>query len=130
MQRIRLILIPSAVVLGVLALVAASVRNPVRTPHMPILAGDIESLASTVERVNGRLAANWQKLELPPAGPAPELQVLRRLSLALHGTIPSLEELREFQADAGPLRLERWTRRMLSDRRFSDYFAEIGRAHV
>ncbi len=59
------------------------------------------------------------------------MTVLRRLSLALHGTIPSLEELRRFEADQAPDRLERWTATLLEDPRFSDYFAErLARAYV
>jgi hypothetical protein len=49
--------------------------------------------------------------------------MLRRLSLVLHGTTPSLEEIRLFEADDGPDRMERWIHRALSDRRFADYFA-------
>ena len=52
------------------------------------------------------------------------MQVLRRLSLALQGTVPSLQEVRQFEADERSDRLEHWTRRMLADKRFADYFAE------
>jgi hypothetical protein len=63
--------------------------------------------------------------------PAEDLQVLRRLSLALHGTIPALEEIRQFEADQRPDRLEHWTRRLLADPRFAWYFAErLARAFV
>ncbi|MFK7819163.1 MAG: DUF1549 domain-containing protein, partial [Planctomycetaceae bacterium] len=51
-------------------------------------------------------------------------QILRRLSLTLHGTVPSLEEIRQFEADTNPDKIERWTERMLSDERFGPYFAE------
>ncbi len=72
-------------------------------------------------------SARWQKAELEPAlilEEAEELQILRRLSLALHGTIPSLEDIRRFEADDQPDRIARWTAEMLQDRRFADYFAE------
>jgi hypothetical protein len=55
---------------------------------------------------------------------APELTVLRRLSLALHGTVPSLAQIREFEAHSAPDRLERWTVRLLADPRYSNYMAE------
>jgi hypothetical protein len=64
------------------------------------------------------------KAGIKPADKADELQVLRRLSLALHGTIPSLQEVRQFFDDTRTDRLEHWTRRMLADKRFADYFAE------
>ena len=66
-----------------------------------------------------------------PATQADDLTLLRRLSLALHGTIPSLEEIRRFEADARPDRLSIWTNALLDDNRFSDYFAErLARAYV
>jgi hypothetical protein len=42
----------------------------------------------------------------------------------LHGTIPSLEEIRRFEADTETQRIDRWAAAMLEDRRFADYFAE------
>lgn len=68
--------------------------------------------------------ARWEADGVEPAPAAADLLVLRRLSLALHGTIPSLEEVRAFEADAAPDRLARWTDRLLADRRFADYWAE------
>ena len=73
----------------------------------------------------------WEADGVTPAPPADDLLILRRLSLALHGTIPSLEEIRAFEADDGPNRLDRWTDRALADRRFADYWAErLARALV
>ena len=66
----------------------------------------------------------WAEADVTPAPPADELTVLRRLALALMGTVPSLEEIRLFEADGGTDRLARWTDRLLADRRFADYWAE------
>ena len=49
---------------------------------------------------------------------------MRRLALALCGTIPSLEEIRRFEATPKQGRLEAWLDSLLSDRRCSDYLAE------
>mgnify|MGYP002525625517 CR=1 FL=1 len=74
---------------------------------------------------------HWVQEEITPAAPADVSAVLRRLSLALHGTIPSLEEFKEFEADTGELRLERWTQRLLDDGRYGAYFSErLGRVLV
>lgn len=81
-------------------------------------------LAPAVARLDQLFSQSWAADGLTPAPPADELQVLRRLSLALFGTIPALEEIREFEADADPQRLRHWTIRWLSDRRFAEYFAE------
>lgn len=68
-------------------------------------------------------ADRWRTAGIEPAELADELTVLRRLSLALHGVIPSLEMIREFEADRLPDRLARWTDRLLDDPRFADHFA-------
>ena len=78
----------------------------------------------SVERVNQWLDANWTAEAVEPAGQADELTIFRRLSLALHGTIPSLEEIREFEDDTAPDKIARWIDRILADTRYADYFSE------
>ena len=46
------------------------------------------------------------------------------MSLALHATAPSLEEIRRFEQDTQPQRLRRWTAQLLSDNRYGDTIAE------
>ena len=56
---------------------------------------------------------------------------MRRLSLALTGSIPSLEEIRAFEARPAEGRLDWWIETLLADRRSSDYLAErLARAFV
>ena len=75
--------------------------------------------------------AHWAEEQIAPAAEADELTILRRLSLALHGTVPSLIELRQFEADAGELKLERWTQRLLDDGRYASYCSQrLGRALI
>ncbi|MEE3285455.1 MAG: DUF1549 domain-containing protein [Planctomycetota bacterium] len=66
----------------------------------------------------------WNQEQITPAPPANDLAVLRRLSLALHGTVPSLKEIRHFQADSGGQKLQRWTQKLLDDNRFAPYFSQ------
>ena len=80
-------------------------------------------LAPAVERVNQFFAERWRSNDIQPAEAADELLVLRRLSLAMIGSVPSIEEVRQFEADREPQRLDRWTLRLLHDQRFSAYFA-------
>ena len=88
-------------------------------------------VSSVVRIVDARLEAHWSTLGVAPAERADDLTVLRRLSLALHGTVPSLEEIRAFEADPRPNRLAHWTGRLLEDDRFAAYFAErLARAYV
>lgn len=86
---------------------------------------------TTVERVNEVFRKQWAAEGLTPAEPAPELAIIRRLSLALTGSIPSLQEIREFEADLSKQRLRHYVDRLLHDRRFADYFAErLARTYV
>ena len=122
-MRIRTLIVPSMLVLAVAAAVAWAARSPVsggsRAPG-----ASADDVAATVDRVRSHLRESWADAQITPADFADELTVLRRLSLCLHGTIPSLEEVRQFEADTWPDRLDRWTQRMLADVRFADYFSE------
>ncbi|MEW4490157.1 DUF1549 domain-containing protein [Thalassoglobus sp. JC818] len=87
--------------------------------------------APIVTEANAELARLWEADGSVRAGEASDLVILRRLSLALHGTIPSLEELRLFELDTSPDRINRWCVRLLQDNRFDDYFAErLARSYV
>lgn len=123
--------LPLTIVAGVLGLVALAARNPIRhdlPEQMVVSPEDDTGVVRTVDQI---LLKGWQAAGVDPAEPVDELTVLRRLSLALHGSIPSLEEIRLFEADTGTNRLARWTERLLADRRFADYFAvRLSRVYV
>lgn len=125
MSILRRVAAIGLVVLLVLGVVGWAARNPLQD-HLPRIdeLPDAQSLDSAVAAVNERLHRTWQEQGLQPAARADELTVLRRLTLALMGTIPSLEEIRAFEADTQPRRLDRWVLRILRDRRYADYFAE------
>ena len=83
------------------------------------------------EEVDRAFLERWEEQGLTPAPRAPDLAVMRRLSLALTGTIPSLEEVRRFEARPPDVRLSRWLDDLLLDRRSADYLAErLARAFV
>lgn len=115
---------PLLVVIGVFALVASAARSPIarQRPESPSRAET--NLGSAVQKVDRLFADRWHEAGLDPAVPADDLTLFRRLSLVLHGTAPSLEEIRLFEADSPTDRIERWVERMLADRRFADYFAQ------
>jgi hypothetical protein len=58
------------------------------------------------------------------APPADDLTLARRASLAIVGSIPSLQEIRWFEAQPGSNRLQKYIDRLLEDRRFADVLAE------
>jgi hypothetical protein len=88
---------------------------------------------AVVSRINEAFRAEWSNQALAVAPPAPELAVLRRLTLALTGRIPALEEIRRFEArpESKGQRLDAHVVELLADRRFADYFAErLARTYV
>lgn len=93
--------------------------------------GAAEHFAPVVAHIDQEFQAHWLKKELTPAPPADSLTIARRLSLALTGTVPSLEEVRAIESRPEGERAEWFLSRLLEDRRFSDYLAErLARAYV
>jgi hypothetical protein len=98
------------------------------------------SFQRTLAAVNELFRSRWSELKMTPAPRADDLTVMRRISLALTGTIPSLEEIRMFQRrrvdrrpdDASDFpSTDWWTAGLLEDRRAHDYLAErFARAFV
>lgn len=127
MQALRHLtkLLPLVVIIAVATVVGMAARSPLTPKSKLSEAGfDPGDLLRTVSKVDAEFEKRWKEAKITPAERAPELQILRRLSLSLHGTVPSLEEMRRFEADPRPDRIEHWTRQMLADKRFADYFAE------
>lgn len=88
-------------------------------------------LPGVVEEVNEELARLRELDNLETSEPADDLTIYRRLSLALHGTIPSLEEIRQFEELDSTHKIDILIDRMLADPRFADYFAErLARSYV
>ena len=82
-------------------------------------------------RVDEAFRESWRSRGIPPAPPAPDLAVMRRLNLALAGTVPSLEEIRRFEAMEPGRRVDGWLEALLGDRRTADHLAErLARAFV
>ena len=118
------LLLPGIVLLGVIWLVSFVTDQPLKGIAIEESARPTADLDESIQKVNTFFARRWAGEELPPVKKADELTVVRRITLALMGTVPSLEELRAFEQDSGPDRLQRWTARFLHDRRYAEYFAE------
>lgn len=94
-----------------------------------ILADD--DFRHTVRLVNERFAEQWHALELEPVRPADELTMIRRLSLALTGFPPSIQDLRRLESEPAESRVDSWLASLLQDQRHFDYLAErLARATV
>lgn len=93
-----------------------------------------EGFETALEQLNAEFQKHWEEVSIGSAPLAPDLAVARRLSLALVGTSPSLEEVRAIEdaaADAEVDLARWWADHLLADRRFSDYWAErLARIYV
>src|SRR5579863_2904300 len=135
-SRLKAYSIPALAVVAVCFVVGWAAHSPVdwrtidreaalhpaeRTTASGVASPDIRDAVSAVNQVFERDRQDAGNPRAPLAG---DLQIVRRLSLCLCGTIPSLEEIRVFESDNAPDRLDRWTSRLLADNRYADYFAE------
>lgn len=85
----------------------------------------------SVLALDAAFVGRWQSTDVQPVDPAPDLAVARRLALGLMGTLPSLEEIRQFERLPADQRLAWWTDHVLVDSRTADYLAErLARATV
>lgn len=79
---------------------------------------------ATLARVDAEFAEEWRRLRLTSAARADDLTLLRRLSLALTGTVPSVEEIRAAEARPAGDRIQWWLSHLFADARSTDYLAE------
>lgn len=113
------------VMISLVVVTTMAITSPVQDLVPPEVTGEIAvDLQPVVEQVDLLLNVQLKNAGEAPSPLADDLTVLRRLALALLGTVPSLEELRRFEADLRPDRLSIWTNQMLRDPRFETYFAE------
>ncbi len=121
-----------AAVLSVSIAMAAGIAwNGDDAPQPPATDGSAASVADTAARVDRAMQEVWVEAGAPPLEPTEPLAVVRRLSLALCGTIPSLEEIRSLEKLPAAEQVNAHLDRLLADRRFADYFAErLARAFV
>lgn len=131
-MKLRTFLPPALVALLVAWVASHAARSPLSERPAALDHAVPGDLTAAVEQLDAKLVELWEADGIEPAPLVSDyLTILRRLSLALHGTIPSLEEIRRFEADTRPDRLGHWTGAMLEDPRFADYFAQrLSRAFV
>jgi Protein of unknown function (DUF1549)/Protein of unknown function (DUF1553) len=124
-MRLRDLIFVSVIVGGGLALARGSLKAPVPafSPAKTSLSA-AASLTPIVGEVDASFHRRWAEHGLHPSAPAAELALMRRLTLALCGSIPSLEEIRQFEVRPPGTRLESWVDELLKDRRTADYLAE------
>ena len=106
----------AAMILGGTAALASSLAPPRVRPSAGAgrPAPERPGIVSSVDQAH---RDQWNKQRLSPAPKAPDLALMRRISLALTGTIPSLEEIRQFESRPPDNRLSTWLDQALLDRR-------------
>jgi len=130
MKKLRIILSPLVVVLIISLMIGMTIRTGVNPSPLPSSIPEVDDFVEIVDAANRELKLRRESASLGELQPANDLTILRRLSLSLHGTIPSLEEIRRFEdaqqrtSKSEADLITRWTERLLRDSRFSDYFAE------
>lgn len=129
----------NAVILGALAAaafwgVAELLAPPVgkASGSDPELTSDkLQSIRDSAQTVDADFAKAWAQQQLQPTSKTDDLTLVRRLSLALTGSIPSLQEIRLLESLKGTDLPQWWLSHLLSDRRTSDYLAErLARVYV
>lgn len=95
---------------------------PARGTDFNADAFEADGFRGTIRNVNASIRDGWTDLQ--PAPPAEDLVIARRIALALTGRIPSVQDIRLFEARKDPHRLDWWVDTLLSDRRSADYLAE------
>ncbi len=92
-----------------------------------------KEIKEVAANIDDSLRQQWRddRVDLPATDRASDLEIARRLSLGLAGTIPSVQEIRLFEQKDPADRIHWWISRLLEDRRTSNYLAErFARAFV
>jgi hypothetical protein len=88
---------------------------------------DTADLAARIDRhVDARLAAEGVR----PAGPADDAEFLRRVSLDLHGVVPTAEQAARFLADTAPDKRARFVDALLADPRYGEHLADVWQGYL
>lgn len=84
----------------------------------------LEDIWQAARKVNTDFEQSWAEKRLQPTSKADDLTLVRRLSLALTGSIPSLQEIRALESVKGVDITQWWLTKLFADRRACDYLAE------
>jgi hypothetical protein len=114
---------------GVAELLAPPVAKAGSDLRLP--KAQMEDIQRAAQAVDADFEKAWAQQQIQPVAKADDLTLMRRLSLALTGSIPSLQELRMLESLQRADVPQWWLSHLLSDRRTSDYLAErLARVYV
>ena len=97
----------------------------------PATFGNSSAIVTAANRVDAAVELVIDSQDVQKANRADSLKIARRLALALCGSLPSLEEIRELQRVDPDQQVDWYVSHLLEDRRTGDYLAErFARAFV
>jgi hypothetical protein len=111
------------VLLALLVGLSLAVRQGIAERSRPQLPPQSQT-SQIVATLDADFERLWTKSNVAPTSSADDLLVARRISLALVGSLPSLQEIRWLETQPRETRLERWTNRLLDDPRCHSHLAE------
>lgn len=116
--------IGSAILYGLAAaLIGLGARN-LSNPHRPVPAPPLPPPPPGSASMDELVTTLWTEQGIAPAPNVDDLTFARRAALGIVGVIPSLEEVRWYEARPAETRRIDYVERLLSDRRFADTLAE------
>jgi len=74
-------------------------------------------------RVDQLMLKQWRRLGVVPSAPADDATFVRRATLDICGTLPTAQEVAEYQADSRPEKRARLIDRLLERSEYASYFA-------
>lgn len=113
-----------AAALGTLRASLFPLYRPARAVHFDPGPAETDEFRAVVAGIDRSFRETWADRGLTPAPAADDLAVARRLSLALTGSVPSLEDIRQLEARSPSHRTDAWAGHLLHDPRTGDYLAD------
>src|SRR5262245_29828719 len=77
------------------------------------------------DTIDAELSAAWKREKLTPAGPSADGEFLRRVTLDLVGTVPTLDEVTAFLADGSADKRAKAIDRLMADPRFAKHQTDV-----
>lgn len=81
------------------------------------------SLPERATPIDRFLAENWSRLGIEPSAEVDDATLIRRLTLGVCGSLPTVEEVREYVADRRPDKRQRLVNRLLERPEYASFFA-------
>ena len=125
--------VPTRLILGLAAVLAIFVGGAIffaeflqaKKPESIDAKSIPDQVKAKIDTVNAAFRKEWKRRGLTPTPEADIHTLVRRLSLALTGAVPSLEELRALnQLPEGADPVQSWLDHLFEDPRYHSYFAE------